>query len=88
MFSTVSSKGMLVNRLSTSRAVIKFLELNLLTSLVNKNESWTVYSFSVKGLKIRTRNLAELYAGVLMTDRIGWKHGHLSSTIFYTLSCP
>ena len=51
MLSIVSSKAMLVNRLSISRLAIKCLELNLLTSLANKNESWTVYSFSVKAFK-------------------------------------
>ena len=55
----VSSKGMLVNRLSTSKLAIKFLELNLLTSLANENESWTVYSFS--DLKS--------YVGVPMADK-------------------
>ena len=56
MLSIVSSKGMLVNRLSTSKLAITFLELNLLASLANENELWTVYSFSVKGFKIGTRN--------------------------------
>ena len=39
MLSIVSYKGMLVNRLSTSKLAIKFLELNLPTSLANENES-------------------------------------------------
>ena len=56
------------------------LELNLLISLANENESWTVYSFSLKGFKIGTKNLANLYAGVPMADRIGLKDGQLSST--------
>ena len=57
------------------------LELNLLISLSNENESWTVYSFSLKGFKIGTKNLANLlYAGVPMADRIGLKDGQLSST--------
>ena len=54
----------MVNRLSTSKLAIKFLELNLLTSLANENESWPVYSFSVKGFEIGTRNLAKSYVGV------------------------
>ena len=72
---------MLVNKLSRSKLDIKFLELNLLILLANKNESWTVYSFSVKGFKIGTRNLAKSYVGVSMTDRIGRKDGQLFSTI-------
>ena len=55
MLSIVSSRGMLVNRLSTSRLAIKFLELNLLTLLANENKSWTACSFSSKGFKIGTR---------------------------------
>ena len=39
MLSIVSSNGILVNRLSTSKLAYKFLELNLLTSLGNENES-------------------------------------------------
>ena len=54
----------MVNRLSTSKLAIKFLELNLLTSLANENESWPVYSFPVKGFEIGTRNLAKSYVGV------------------------
>ena len=57
MLSILSSKGMLVNRLSTYKLAIRFLELSFLTSLANKNESWTVYSFSVKGFKIGTRQM-------------------------------
>ena len=47
MLSIVPSKG-IVNRLSTPRLVIKFLEL---TSFTNENELSTVYSFSIKSFK-------------------------------------
>ena len=50
---------MLVNRLLTSRLAINFLGLNVLTSLANESESWTVYLFSVKDFKIGTRNLQD-----------------------------
>ena len=65
--------GMLVNRLSISRSAIKYLEQNLLTSLPNENESWTVYSFSAKGFNSfkNLKNLAKPYIGVSMADRIG-----------------
>ena len=45
MLAIVYSKGILVNRLSTCRPTIKFLELNLETSLANENELWTVLIF-------------------------------------------
>ena len=57
MLSIVSSKGMLVNRVSTSKLAIRFWEWGFLTSLANENESWTLYSFSVKGFKIGTRQM-------------------------------
>ena len=87
MLSIVSPKGMLVNRLSTSKLPIRFLELSFLTSLANENESWTVYSFSVKGFKIGTRNLAKSYVGVPIADKIGHKDGQLSLTGLWTLAC-
>ena len=59
MLSIVTSKGMLVNRLLTSRLAINFLGLNVLTSLANESESWTVYLYSVKDFKIGTRNLQD-----------------------------
>ena len=74
MLSTVSSKGMLVDRLSTSKLAIRFLQLSFLTSLANENESWTVYSFSVKGFKI-TRSLAKSYIVMSIADRMGRKDG-------------
>ena len=37
MLSIISSKGILVNKLSTFRLAIKFIELNLLTSFANDN---------------------------------------------------
>ena len=78
---------MLVNKLSTSKLAIKFLELNLLTSLANENKSWTVYSFLVKSFKIGTRNLAKLYVGAPIADKIEWKYGQLFSTGSWTLVC-
>ena len=78
---------MLVNRLSTCRLAIKFLELNLLTLLANENESWTVYSFSVKAFKIG-KKLAKSFGGLPMGDRIKRKDGQLSSTGLRNLICP
>ena len=57
MLSIASSKGIRVSRLSTSKLAVRFLQLSFLTSLANENESWTVYSFSVKGFKIGTRQM-------------------------------
>ena len=79
---------MLVNRFSTSRPAIKFLELNLLSSVANKNESWTVYSFSVKDFETGMRNLAKSYVCVPIADRLGWNDGQLSSSGLWTLACP
>ena len=39
-----------------------------------------MYSFSVEGIKIGTRNLAKSYVGVPIADKIGRKDGQLSLT--------
>ena len=77
---------MLVNRLSTFRLVIQLLELILLISLANQKKSWTVYSFSGKGFKMRTINLAKI--GVPVAEKIGQKDGQLSLIGLQTLACP
>ena len=86
MFSKVCFKEMLVNRRSTSRLAVTLLELDLPTSLANENESWTVYSFWDKTLKIGTWDLAKLYVGVPIANRIRQKDGHLYFTGSWTLA--
>ena len=86
MLSLVSFKGMLINRFSTSRLEIKFLELNLL--LEKESKSWRVYLFLVKEFKIGTGNLAKSYVGVLISNKMWQKDGQLSFTGFWTLACP
>ena len=61
-----SSRGMLINNERISWLAIK--------------ESLTLCSLEVKSLCIGTRNLAILYVGVPMTERIGRKAGQLSIT--------
>ena len=39
-----------------------------------------MYSFSVKGFKIGTRNLAKPYVGVPIADKVELKDGQLSLT--------
>ena len=63
--------------------------LNLPTSLANEDESWTVYSFSVKGFKTGTRILPNSYVGLPMEYVQIWrKDGQLSSTGLSSLACP
>ena len=40
------------------------------TSTANENESFIVKSFDVKGVNNRTRNLASLYDGVFIAERM------------------
>ena len=88
MRAIVSSKGILVNRLSTFRPTIKFLELNLETSLANENELWTVFSFSGKRFKIETRNLAKSNVDMPIADKMGQKDGKLFVTGLWILARP
>ena len=48
------------------------------------NREWTMYSFSVKGFKVGTRNLDKSDVGVPLADRIGGKDGQ----IFFTERIP
>ena len=79
---------MLVNRLSTFKLAIKFLELDSLNLLANENESWIVYSFSVTCFKIGMRNLLKSSVGVSMADRIRQKDWQLFSAGLLTLAFP
>ena len=47
-----------------------------------------MYSLVVRGSIIRTKNLASLYVGVPMTDKIGLRDGRPSVTILWTLAQP
>ena len=46
------------------------------------------YSLVVRGSRIGTKNLASLYVGVPMADKIVLKDGRLSVTILWTLAKP
>ena len=71
--SIVSSSGMLVKRESTSRLPIKNSESCSTISSAKVKESFTVYSLLIKDFKIGTRNFADLWVGVLITNKIGRK---------------
>ena len=71
----VSSKGILVKRESTSRLAIYSWESCFRISSAKANESLTVNSLDVKGAKMGTKNLASLYAGVPIADKIGRNGG-------------
>ena len=58
--SITSFKGILVNKLSTSRLAMKWSGQKLETSSSNENESYTENSLDVRGNKIGTKNLANL----------------------------
>ena len=87
-FSMVSSNGMLVKRLSTSKVGMIQLASKLPTSSANENESWTVNSLTVKSDKIGTKNFARLYVGVPIADKMGQKEGQLSMVGLCTLALP
>ena len=55
-----SFKGILVNKLSTSRLTMKCSGQKLETSSANENDSFTKTSLTVRGDKIGTKNLAHL----------------------------
>ena len=59
MISIVSSRGMFVNKDSTSKlAITNWLRLTLVISDTNSNEFFTVNSLRVRGSRIGTKNLA------------------------------
>ena len=84
----VSSRGMIVNNEVISRLAIKQSEFCCSISLAKSNESSTLYSLEVKSLSIGTRNLAILYVGVSMAERIGRKAGQPSITFSWTFARP
>ena len=60
--SITSFKGILVNKLLTSRLAMKWSGQKLETSSANENESCTKNSLDVRGNKIGTKNWMELEA--------------------------
>ena len=72
----VSSNGMLVKRVSTSKLAKIQLASTLTTSSANENESWTVNSLTVKGDKIGTKNFARFYVGVPIVVKWAEKRGN------------
>ena len=78
---------MLVNNEVMSRLAIKQSEFCCI-SLAKSNESLTLYSFEVKSLSIGTRNLAMLYMGVSMAERMGRKAWKPSITFLWTFARP
>ena len=70
-FSMVSSYGILVKRLSTSKLGMIQLVSKLATSSANENEWWTINSLTVKGDKIGAKNFTRVYVGVPIADKMG-----------------
>ena len=71
----ISSSGMLINKESTSRLAKNKLGSFSQISSAKWNETVTVYSFWVKGVKNGSKNFASLYVGVPIAYKIGWKGG-------------
>ena len=84
----VSSNGMLLKRLSSSKLAMIQLTSKLATSSANNNESWIVNSLTVKGDKIGTKNFPRLYVGVPVADKMGRKEVQLSMIGLCTLALP
>ena len=82
----VSSRGMLVNNEVMSRLAIKQSEFCRSIPLAKSNEFLTLHSLKVKSLSIGTRNLAILYVGVPLTERIARKAGQPSITFLWTFA--
>ena len=82
--SITSFKGILLNKLSTSRLVIKWSGKTLETSSANENDSCTENPLTVRGDKIGTKNLANLSVGVPIADKIGRNLGQLLITVLWT----
>ena len=73
--STVSAKGMLVKRESTSRLAIVRAGSCKRASVANENESFAVYLLLVYSFKMVFRCCESLYVGLLIADRIGRSFG-------------
>ena len=73
--SMVLSRGMLVNKESTSRLAIYKLASCLLISSVKWNESVMVYVFWVKGFKNGNRIFASLQVDIPIAYKIGQQGG-------------
>ena len=71
--SIVSFKGLLVNRDFMSKPAKTRSESNVKSSSEKENESLIEYSLDVKGASNGTKNVAILYAGILIYDKIGRK---------------
>ena len=84
----VFSNGILVNRDSMSKLVIQCAQSTEDTSSANENESFIVKSFDVKGVNNEARNLASLYNGVFIAERMPRRERHRSVTGLCTLAIP
>ena len=69
--SLVFSSGMLVKTESTSWLLLKKLESCFAISSAKANECITVYLLLVRNSIIDTGNIANLWVGVLIADKIG-----------------
>ena len=76
----VLSRWMLVNNVVMSRLAIKQSEFCCNISLAKSNESLTLHSLEVRSLSTGTKNLAILYVGVPLVERIARKAVQLSIT--------
>ena len=54
----------------------------------NENDSCTENPVTVRGDKIKTKNLTNLKVGVQVTDKIGQNFGQLSTTDSWTFGLP
>ena len=86
--SIVSSKGMLVNNESMSNEDMKNEEFCFLISSANVKESLLKNSLDVNSDRIGTKNLASLYDGVLIAERMGRKGGQSPTDPLWTLQSP
>ena len=78
---------MLVNKDSTSRVAI-YRELSYLISLAKLKESLIVNLLWVRGSSIGIKNLAILYLGVFIADKIGLNFAKLLTTNLWILGLP
>ena len=79
---------MLVNKDWTSRLAM-YNELSYVgISLAKLKESFIVNSLWISGSSIGIKNLAELYPGVFIADRIGWNFGTLLIMGLWILGLP
>ena len=69
-FSIVSSKGILLKRLSTSKLAMIQLQSVLVISLANANKSLSVYLLVLSGDKVGTAKLANFYDGVFIVSMV------------------